>query len=177
MNMTEKSKAWVKGWIIWGILMAVFFTITGGKDPIIGPFTLIFCMLPVVGGIVFIKKKMEKSAMQREFNARLVELKGNYNYMYSPYLALDSHAQTIFINAGSMPRLYFSDEIKGLSMNSDNHSTYSVIGTKFEKHKYCKLTIKTRSLDEPLLVIPFKTKAELELWYERLGNVFEMSSV
>lgn len=104
-------------------------------------------------------------------NANLKKLGATLEYRYKNLLGIDIKGERVF----AFGRLFGKDEIRSVETSSILETKSNGWGFQFHKDKHCKLIIHTRSLAQPILAIPFDSKAEMEEWYSRIGVFCNLS--
>ena len=87
------------------------------------------------------------------------------NYQYKDLLGIDAKGERVF----ALGLLLGKDEIRSVEKSSIMETKSNAWGYQFHKEKHCKLIIHTRSLEQPMLTVPFGDKVEMDQWYARLG--------
>ena len=96
------------------------------------------------------------------------------DYNYQDVLGIDSKSGKAFIytDAG---RILLPGDVRSIEKSSLHETKYNVYGMGFHKDKECKLILNTNSLDQPMHVIGFLNKNDMDLWYSRLCVFFNLS--
>lgn len=125
--------------------------------------------LGVAGFLVFLHLR-KNNALQ----SWLVKHGMNLDYRYANVLGIDSKAGKAFIYTDAAWILLPGD-VRSIEKSSLRETKYNVWGKGFHKDKECQLVLHTTSLSSPIHVIGFDSKAEMDLWYSRLGLFFKLS--
>lgn len=101
----------------------------------------------------------------------LKKLDAVLDYRYKNYLGIDSKSGRVF----ALGILLDKSEIRSVEKSSIMETKSNACGSQFHKDKHCSLIIHTRSLAQPILTVPFDSKAEMDEWYARLGVFCNLS--
>ena len=95
-------------------------------------------------------------------------------YNYQDVLGIDSKAGKAFIYTDAAWVLMPGD-VRSVEKSSIHETKYNAYGMGFHKDKQCKLILHTKSMDQPIQVIGFHNKNDMDLWYSRLSLFFNLS--
>ena len=93
------------------------------------------------------------------------------DFQYRNLLGIDTKGERVFVTYTVLAK----NEIRLVEKSSILETRIGGFGNQFHKDKHCKLIIHTRSIEQPLLTVPFGNKSEMDEWYSRLGVFCNLS--
>lgn len=100
-----------------------------------------------------------------ELDALVAQHSATLDYRYKSLLGIDAKGGRVFALGLALGK----DEIRSVEKSSIMETKSNAWGYQFHKEKQCKLIIHTRSLQKPMITVPFGSKPEMDEWYARLG--------
>ena len=138
---------------------------------------LLFPLVIVAGVVCWLMLKMFSSngvSVGGDVNAVAAQNGATLTYQYKNLLGIDVKGERIvcvYLLKGTIGK----NEIRSIEKSSIFETKVGSLGKMSHKDKNCKLIIHTRSLEEPMITVPFSDSYEMDEWYSRLSNFCGLS--
>lgn len=95
-------------------------------------------------------------------------------YNYRNVLGIDEKNGKVYV-ATDKPRAFDKNQIRKVETDSIHQVKYNAWGHGFHKDKNCKLVIHVDDLEQPIHVVEFDKKDEMDKWFSRLSVFCELA--
>lgn len=125
---------------------------------------ILFVVFSLLIAVSWFIAKFNPKYDQKAIDKLGLELK----YSFENALGIDEKNEKVYI-CTDKPRAFDKSQIRSVETESSHQVRHNMWGYAFHKDKNCKLVIHVADLDQPIHVIGFDKKEEMEKWFSRLS--------